>query len=75
MVIFVKVKTKQKEQSIEEMDDGTYNISVRALPDKNKANTEVISILSKYFEIPKSQIYIQSGKTSTRKKVILEEKL
>ena len=55
------------------MDDGTYTISVKVLPMKNKANMEVIKILSKHFNIPKSQIIIQSGKTSHIKKIILGE--
>lgn len=56
------------------MEDGIYKISVKALPDKNKANIQVIDLLSKHFDIPKSQITIQTGKTSTRKRIILEEK-
>ncbi len=74
MIIWAKVKTKQQAQSIEKLEDGTYKISVKALPDKNKANAEVIAILSKHFGVPQSNISIQSGKTSTKKKIILEEK-
>ncbi len=54
------------------MEDGTYKISVKALPDKNQANLEVINLISKHFDIPKSQISIHSGKTSTKKRIILE---
>ncbi len=74
MILDVKVKTKQQSNSITQVEDGTYKISVKALPDKNKANIQVIDILSKHFDIPKSQIIIQTGKTSTKKRIILEEK-
>jgi len=67
MIIEAKVKTKQQTNSITKMDDGTYKISVKALPDKNKANIEIIDLLSKHFDTPKSQISIQSGKTLQRK--------
>jgi uncharacterized protein YggU (UPF0235/DUF167 family) len=72
MIIEIKVKTKQQENSITRMEDGTYKISVKALPDKNKANIEVINLISKHFDIPKSQISIQTGQTSTKKRIILE---
>ena len=74
MIIDAKVKTKQQTNSIIKMDDGTYKISVKALPDKNKANIEIIDLLSKHFDTPKSQISIQTGKNSTKKRIILEEK-
>lgn len=72
MIIEIKVKTKQQRNSITQMEDGTYKISVKALPDKNQANLEVINLISKHFDIPKSQISIHSGKTSTKKRIILE---
>ncbi len=73
MIIQVKVKTKQQKSSIQKLEDGTYKISVKALPDKNKANIEIIDILSNYLNIPKSKISIQSGKTSSVKKISISE--
>ncbi|HQA99400.1 MAG TPA: DUF167 domain-containing protein [Candidatus Dojkabacteria bacterium] len=67
MTISIKVKTKQQKSKVERLEDGTYLVSVKALPDRNKANVEVISLLSEYFNVTKSQIEIKSGKTSSRK--------
>ncbi len=73
MIIEAKVKTKQQTNSIIKMDDGTYKISVKALPDKNKANIEIIRILNEYFKIPQSQITIVSGRTTAIKRIKLGE--
>ena len=67
MTISIKVKTKQQKSKVERLEDGTYLVSVKALPDRNKANVEIISLLSEYFNVTKSQIEIKSGKTSSRK--------
>jgi len=67
MTISIKVKTKQQKSKVEKLEDGTYLVSVKALPDKNKANIEIINLLSEYFNVTKSQIEIKSGKTSSRK--------
>lgn len=67
MTISIKVKTKQQKSKVEKLEDGTYLVSVKALPDKNKANVEIINLLSEYFNVTKSQIEIKSGKTSSRK--------
>ena len=67
MTISIKVKTKQQKSKVERLEDGTYLVSVKALPDKNKANVEIVNLLSEYFNVTKSQIEIKSGKTSSRK--------
>ncbi len=67
MTISIKVRTKQQKSKVEKLEDGTYLVSVKALPDKNKANIEIINLLSEYFNVTKSQIEIKSGKTSSRK--------
>jgi len=67
MTISIKVKTKQQKSKVERLEDSSYLVSVKALPDRNKANVEVISLLSEYFNVTKSQIEIKSGKTSSRK--------
>ena len=67
MTISIKVKTKQQKSKVEKLEDSSYLVSVKALPDKNKANIEIINLLSEYFNVTKSQIEIKSGKTSSRK--------
>ncbi len=67
-IIEVKVKAGAKSRSIERMDDGTYKIKTPVAPEKGKANKAVVEILSKHLDIPKSQISLVSGQTSSTKR-------
>jgi len=49
------------------MDDGTVKIRVAAVPEKNKANTELIKFLAKTFGVDKTRIRILSGDTGHKK--------
>jgi len=73
MKLQIKVKTKQQESKIIQIGDSEYIVHVKALPDKNKANEEVISTLARYFSVNKTQIQIKSGRTSSKKIIIIEE--
>lgn len=73
MKLQIKVKTKQQESKIIQVGDSEYIVHVKALPDKNKANEEVISTLARYFSVNKTQIQIKSGRTSSKKIIIIEE--
>lgn len=66
-MIFVKVKTKAKNKRITKINDDHYMISVNAVPEKGKANKEMIKALSKYFDMASSKIKIISGETSKNK--------
>ena len=68
MKISVKVKTKAKEERVEEAE-GIYNVSVKEIPEKGQANKAVIKALSRYFKVPNSEIKIISGKNSKFKTV------
>ena len=61
MRISVKVKTRAKEQKIEKVSDNSFNVFVRSAPINNKANIEIIEVLSKYFSVPKSLIRLKLG--------------
>ncbi len=61
MKIFVKVKPKAKEEKVEKIDDINFNVKVRELPEKGKANRAVIRALADYFNIGQSNIQIVSG--------------
>ena len=52
-----------------QMDDGTLKIKVSAVPEKGKANAELIAWLAEYFKVPKTNVEIVSGQTSARKLV------
>ena len=46
-------------------------VNVISIPEKGKANQELIKFLSKMFKIPKSEISLISGETDRCKKLLL----
>ncbi len=67
MRIYLKVRTRSNQQKIEKISEGDYKIWVRSVPERGKANQEIIETLSNYFKIGKSAIKIVGGKTSSKK--------
>jgi len=65
MKIKVKVKPNSGKQEVIKKRDG-YLVYLKSLPENNKANTELVKLLKKYFGRP---VKIKSG-LSSRKKVI-----
>lgn len=47
--------------------------SVTAVPEKGKANTALIALLSKSWKIPKSRILIVRGETDRNKTLLLKD--
>ncbi|MFC1655534.1 DUF167 domain-containing protein [Patescibacteria group bacterium] len=59
----IKVLPKSaKNEVVDIMDDETIKIRIKAVPEKGKANKELISFLSKELEMPKEKFDIISGK-------------
>ena len=65
----VKVKPNSRQQKIEEQTDGSLTVHLKSPPVDGKANDELIQILSKKFDVPKSSIRIKSGLSSRNKLV------
>jgi len=56
------------------MEDGiTYKVKIKAVPEKNKANKELIEFLAKHFKVEKSNISIKSGNQSQIKLIQLDK--
>lgn len=72
MRIYLKVVARSSRQKVEKISEGDYKIWVKAVPEKGKANQEIIEILAGYFETTKSKIKIVGGKTSSKKMVDVE---
>lgn len=66
MKLSIKVKPKSRQDKVEKTNDG-YVVHVKEPPVKNKGNRALIKLLSKYFNVPKSQITILSGGKSRQK--------
>ncbi len=73
MKFSIRVKPNSKENQIEEMGPHQFLIKVKAPPHENKANQEVIALLSEYLQVPKSRILILSGLKSKQKMVKIKE--
>lgn len=67
MKLSVKVKPNAKQQKIEEDGAGNLVVWLKSPPTEGKANRELIELLSKKFQIPKSQISLKSGQASRQK--------
>lgn len=67
MKISVKVKPNARENSIKLLETGIYEVKVTVPPEKGKANTKVIELLSNEMKIAKSRITLLKGITSTKK--------
>lgn len=57
----VKVKPSSKHQNIKEEPDGSLIVHLKSPPVDGKANEELIKILAKKFDVPKSNIKIKLG--------------
>lgn len=68
----IKVLPKSpKNEVVEILDDAdgekTIKIRIKAIPEKGKANAELIKFLSKELSVPRDKISIISGKTEQLK--------
>lgn len=68
----VKVKPNSKKQAIAESTDGILTVHLKSPPVDGKANKELIEVLAKQFDVPKSQIRIKSGLSSRIKLVEID---
>ena len=70
--IFVQVQPNAKKDEIVAFEDGILKVKISTPPVKGKANKQLIEFLSKTMKIPKSDIAIEKGATSRRKKVVID---
>lgn len=65
----VKVKTNAILSKIKNADDDIIKVDIAAVPEKGKANKELIKLLANEFKVDKDKIKIISGKSSKLKLV------
>jgi uncharacterized protein YggU (UPF0235/DUF167 family) len=69
----VKVTTKQPETRFTKvLSDGTIKISLTAVPEKGKANAELLSFLCDELDLQSNQIRLVSGMTSPLKVIAID---
>ncbi|HKO87249.1 MAG TPA: DUF167 domain-containing protein [Burkholderiales bacterium] len=72
MVIQVKVKPNARVSALTQSEDGTWLASLKSPPIDGKANEELIKIIAKKFDCPKSAVSIKSGASGRLKLVHIE---
>jgi len=65
-MLHIIVKTNSKESKVV-FENGVYYMYTKSPAKENKANDEVISLLSKYLDVPKGSVNIKRGKKSKNK--------
>jgi uncharacterized protein YggU (UPF0235/DUF167 family) len=63
----VRVKTNCSEQKIEDFGNHRYLVYLKSAPEDNKANIELINLLSKHLGVPPLKLKIISGLTNRDK--------
>jgi uncharacterized protein YggU (UPF0235/DUF167 family) len=63
----VKVKTNSSEPRIEDFGDHRYLVYLKASPENNEANVELLNLMSKHLGVPAAKIKIISGLTNNIK--------
>ena len=66
----IKVITKAKNTALAGWQEDKLKVRVAAVPEKGKANAELIAFLAKLFGIPKTNITIK-GSTSREKRIFI----
>ena len=69
MKINVKAFPNANKNSVTEIDEINYSVSVKEPPIGGRANRAIVEVLASHFNVATSQVFIVSGRTS-RKKVI-----
>ena len=78
VLLSVKVITNAGTSAIKDVvkdADGRefLRLTVVSVPEKGKANKEVIKLLSKELEVPKSVLSVETGETSHYKKILIQK--
>jgi hypothetical protein len=68
-ILSVKVKPNARQQTIRHKHDGSLTIQLKASPIDGKANQELIQLLAKAFDVPKSSIRIKSSATPKTRRI------
>ncbi len=61
MLIKVKVFPNSKKEEVIKKSEDSFEVKVKAKPEKGRANREVVKLLSVYFKIPESKIKLIKG--------------
>ncbi|MEK6918606.1 MAG: DUF167 domain-containing protein [Nanoarchaeota archaeon] len=66
MILKIRVKTSSSVSELKEMGD-YYVAELKSVPENNKANLELISLIAKKYRVDHRLVRIKSGTTSNHK--------
>ncbi|NTU51658.1 MAG: DUF167 domain-containing protein [Candidatus Aminicenantes bacterium] len=71
-ILTVKVQARSKAPGVEELGPDAYRVRVRAVPEKGRANEEVVERLAGHLSVPRSRLTLLRGASSSSKLFRLE---
>jgi hypothetical protein len=71
-VIQVKAKPSSRESAVEELEDGSFLVKLKAQPVDGKANAELIALLANHFKVSRASVKVKSGDRARIKLVSIE---
>jgi len=71
-LLAVKAQPRSKSPGVEETGPDAFRVRVRAVPDRGRANAEVVERLAAHLGVPPSRLTLVRGASSSRKVFRLE---
>jgi len=68
----IKVKPNARGSSLHPNDGGVWSADLRSAPADGKANAELIQLVARHFNVPKSSVSIKRGASSRLKLLKIE---
>ncbi len=69
MIVHIKVKPNSSKQEIISFGDFRYLVYLKSPPEDNKANIELLNLMSKQLGVPPTKMKISFGKSSDEKTI------
>ena len=71
-ILTVKVQARSKAPGVEALGPDEFRVRVRAVPEKGRANREVVERLAAHLAVPPVRLTLVRGAASSRKQFRLE---
>jgi hypothetical protein len=71
-ILTVKVQARSKAPGVEALGPDEFRVRVRAVPEKGRANREVVERLAAHLAVPPARLALVRGAASSRKQFRLE---
>ncbi|HAP00148.1 MAG TPA: hypothetical protein DCQ83_08910 [Fibrobacteres bacterium] len=69
----IKVKPNARASELEETDEGSWVARLKSPPVDGKANDELVALVARHFNRPKSAVSIKSGASARMKLVQIQD--